>query len=102
MRGMLNGQLVSLPEDVYDSFIFREIEAEPEVFREAEVIGRVLGKYQLGIGDGWIAARIEGMIRTGMMEPVTQPEQGIPYRRFYFDEFYPLNWAMVFSQWGFH
>ena len=81
MRGMLNGQLVSLPEDVYDSFIFREIEAEPEVFREAEVIGRVLGKYQLGIGDGWIATRIEGMIRAGMLEPVTQPEQGIPYRR---------------------
>ncbi len=81
LRGMLNGQLVSLPEDVYDSFIFREIEAEPEVFREAEVIGRVLGKYQLGIGDGWIATRIEGMIRAGMLEPVTQPEQGIPYRR---------------------
>ena len=81
LRGMLNGQLVSLPEDVYDSFIFREIEAEPEMFREAEVIGRVLGKYQLGIGDGWIATRIEGMIRTGMLEPVTQPEQGIPYRR---------------------
>ncbi len=74
---MLNGQLVSLPEDVYDSFIFREIEAEPEVFREAEVIGRVLGKYQLGLGtDGSPPAL--GMIRAGMLEPVTQPEQGIP------------------------
>lgn len=81
LRAVLNGRLVSLPEDVYDSFILREIEAQPEVFREAEVIGRVLGKYQLGIGDGWVASRIEAMIRAGMLEPLTQPEKGIPYRR---------------------
>lgn len=35
------------------------------------IIGRVLGKYQLGIGDSWIALRIEEMIRSGKLEAVT-------------------------------
>ena len=42
LRALLNGQLVSVPESIYDSFILREIEEEAEEFREAMVIGRVL------------------------------------------------------------
>lgn len=82
LRGMLNGQLVSLPEDVYDSFLLRELTRQPEVFHEARLIGDMLGRYPLGIGDCWIALRIERLIDRGLLEPVTQPEPGDAlYRR---------------------
>ena len=71
LRATLNGQLISAPETLYDGFILREIEAEGEEFQEAMVIGRILGKYELGIGDSWVALRIEEMIRTGKLEAVT-------------------------------
>ena len=50
-RQMLNGKLQSVSEDIYDSFILREIAEQPEQFKMAIVIGNVLGKYQLGISD---------------------------------------------------
>jgi len=78
LRAMLNGRLISVPETFYDEFITREIAAEADEFREAMVIGRVLGKYELGIGDAWIALRIEEMIRAGNLMPVTDPPQGSP------------------------
>lgn len=73
LRASLNGRLVSVPERIYDAFIVREIEVEPEEFHEATVIGRILGKYELGIGAAWLAHRIEAMIRAGALTPVTQP-----------------------------
>lgn len=78
LRAMLNGQLVSVPETLYDNFIIREIVAEDETFQEAMVIGRVLGKYQLGIGDSWVALRIEKMICAGKLEPVTAAAEDVP------------------------
>ena len=49
---------------------------------EAYAIGTILGKYQLGIGDVWIALRIEQFIREGMFEVLTIPEPDRPiYRR---------------------
>ncbi len=45
---------------------------------EAQVVGRVLGKYRLGIGDAWVALRIEQFVQDGLLEPVTQPAQGEP------------------------
>lgn len=82
LRAVLNRQLVSMPEDLYDGFIKREIATEPDEFHEAEIIGRVLGKYQLGIGDAWIAHRIEAMIRAGALEAVTCAAEDEPqYRR---------------------
>ncbi|MDL2295045.1 DUF3658 domain-containing protein, partial [Ruminococcaceae bacterium OttesenSCG-928-D13] len=47
-------------------------------FQEAMVIGRVLGKYRLGIGDAWVAHRIEGMIRQGKLEPTTEASKDSP------------------------
>ncbi|MGD9560012.1 MAG: DUF3658 domain-containing protein [Oscillospiraceae bacterium] len=70
LRAVLNGRLVSAPATLYDSFIEREIAAEGEVFHEAMVVGRVLGNYQLGIGDAWVALRIEEMIGRGVLQPV--------------------------------
>lgn len=82
LRIQLNGQLHSAPEDIYDSFILREIEAQKDIFPESLVIGNILGKYQLGIGDGWIALRIEKMIQDGILEILEDAPEGYPiYRR---------------------
>ena len=82
LRIFLNGQLQSAPEDVYDSFITREIDKQPEAFVEAMVIGNVLGKYQLGIGDAWIALRMEKMIAEGRLEVIdSAPAGALIYRQ---------------------
>lgn len=82
LRVMLNGRLQSVSEDIYDSFILREIMAQPEQFKMAVVIGNVLGKYQLGIGDVWISNRIDKMIENGMLEIVQGAPKGeMIYRR---------------------
>lgn len=82
LRVMLNGRLQSVSEDIYDSFILREIEAQPERFKMAVVIGNILGKYQLGIGDAWISKRIDKMIGNGMLEIAEDaPEGEMSYHR---------------------
>lgn len=78
LRAMLNGQLVSTSEKLYDDFILHEITAEGEEFQEAMIIGRVLGKYQLGIGDSWVALRIEEMIQAGKLEAVSVAAEDMP------------------------
>lgn len=82
LRAMLNGQLHSVSESIYDDFIYREIEKQQNEFQEAMLIGTVLGKYQLGIGDAWVANRIEKMIADGKLSPASEPAKGGPlYRR---------------------
>lgn len=78
LRAVLNGQLSGVPETLDDGFILREIEAESDEFQEARVIGSVLGKYQLGIGDAWVALRIEEMIRSGKLEVVSAATENMP------------------------
>lgn len=73
LRAVLNGKLVSVPETIYDTFILRELETQADEFREAQLVGKVLGKHQLGIGDGWVALRIEQFIKDGRLTPVTAP-----------------------------
>ncbi len=82
LRASVNGRLMGVPEDFYDSFIFREIARKTVQFSEPEVIGRVLGRFQLGIPDGWVACRIEKMVQSGLLEPVGQPpDKTTSYRR---------------------
>lgn len=82
LRAVLNGRLVSAPETLYDSYILREIDAQEPEFHEAVLIGNVIGKCRLGIGDGWIAHRVEQFIRGGLLEPVTEAKpDGPSYRR---------------------
>jgi len=38
----------------------------------------VIGKYQLGIGDSWVAFRIEEMIREGKLEVVSAVAEDMP------------------------
>lgn len=78
LRAVLNGRLVSAPESLYDSFIEQEIAAAPAEFREAVLIGGIMGKYQLGIGDGWIALRIEKLVRSGALEVVSEAREDRP------------------------
>lgn len=82
LRILLNGHLQSAPADIYDSFILREIAAQPGEFWESHVIGNVIGKYQLGIGDAWISLRIEEMIKEGLLHIVREAPASDPvYRR---------------------
>ncbi|WP_313162609.1 DUF3658 domain-containing protein [Sedimentibacter sp.] len=78
LRIVLNGQLVNSSEKIYDDFILREIAAENEEFQEAMIIGRVLGKYQLGISDSWVAFRIEEMIHAGKLTVMSSADEDMP------------------------
>lgn len=49
-----------MPDDFYDHIIRKEI-LDGE-FVMARLIGNILGKYPLGIGDWWYAKRINRMI----------------------------------------
>ncbi len=82
LRAVINGTLQSVPEDFYDCFLTRALSEAEHEFREAELIGAVLKNNQLGIGDLWIAARIEAMVKQGRLLPLTQPKPGEAiYRR---------------------
>ena len=83
LRAMVNGQLLSVGADFYDGIILREIEKQPVEFHEGRLIGDILGRYQLGLGDSLIALRIEEFISRGMLTPATEPMEDRPiYHRF--------------------
>ena len=83
LRAVINGRLCTVGTDFYDHFILRELQKQPAEFREARLIGDILGRYQLGIGDSLIALRIEDFISRGMLEPFTQPGEDRPlYHRY--------------------
>ena len=74
----LNRQLVSVPETFYDSFILRELDDKNDEFMEANLIGKVIGKYSIGISDSLIALRIDSFINDGMLKPITQAKPEDP------------------------
>lgn len=78
LRAVVNRQIVSVPDTFYDPFIFQELDAQEDEFMEAMLIGRVLGKYSLGIGDGLIAMRIEQFIKEGKLEVITHAKPQDP------------------------
>ena len=83
LRAMVNGQLLSVGADFYDGIILREIEKQPREFHEGRLIGEILGRYQLGLGDSLIALRIEEFISRGMLTPTTEAEPDRPiYHRY--------------------
>lgn len=63
LRASVNGKPMSVRESFYDFMIENTLSEKPQ--KEAEVIGNVLGEYEPGIGDGWLAHRIEAGIRKG-------------------------------------
>lgn len=60
LRAVINGSVTSVPANFYDFLILKEIGENPVI--EARLIGHILGKYHLGIGDYWYALRIEKLI----------------------------------------
>lgn len=82
LRAVVSGRLTSLKADAFDHFIRMEIDGAEAQFRQARVMGNVLGKHPLGFGDGFIALRMEEMIRAGELEIVQEAGEGEPpYRR---------------------
>lgn len=72
LRAMVNGRVVGVPEDFYDFLIWKRLTKEP--VKEARLIGDILGKYQIGIGDWWYAKRIEYFIRQGEIKVAEDSE----------------------------
>ena len=83
LRAVVNGRLVTVDADFYDSLLLGELEQEPERFHQGRLIGRILGKYALGISDSLLALRMEELISRGILIPVTSPGEGCPvYHRY--------------------
>lgn len=83
IRAVINGRLSSAGEGSYDFYILRELEQQPDVFHEAQLIGRIIGKYQLGISDSFIHQRICNMMDQGVLKVETKASEGNPvYHRY--------------------
>lgn len=78
LRAVVNRQLVSVSETFYDPFILRELDDQNDEFMEANLIGKVIGKYSIGISDSLIALRIDSFINDGMLKPITQAKPEDP------------------------
>jgi len=82
LRAVVNGQLASVGDDFYDSFLLQEIAAQEDEFMEARLIAAVLGKYSLGIGDVLLHERMESFLRAGLFTVSCPAEDDHPvYRR---------------------
>ncbi|MBS4536794.1 DUF1835 domain-containing protein [Clostridium sp. D2Q-14] len=68
LRALINGRLVGVSDDFYDYLIVKEMTDKP--IKEARLIGNILGKYPLSIGDWWYAVRIELMLERGQLKVV--------------------------------
>lgn len=70
LRAVLSGKLCSVGEDFYDGLIQRELCGMEREFFEAVLIARLLGKYPIGVGDGWYHLRIQAMADRGKLEVI--------------------------------
>lgn len=79
LRTALCGRVLSVPEDFYDFLLYQQITAMDDVFSEALLIGNALGYSQIGLSDGWLASRIEHMIKKGELGIVdASSDEGAP------------------------
>ncbi len=70
LRAVVNGWLTGVGEDFYDPFLRARI---PDgTFQVAQLIGEVLGRARLGIGDWWLAKRIQAMAGRGELVIVSE------------------------------
>lgn len=79
MRIVLNGQIVSVNEDFYDSIILSQIGKMDETFKEITAIANSLAETWTSID--FIAWRIDKMIESGLFEIVEEAENGEEYYR---------------------
>ena len=67
LRAVVDGKLCSVPEDFYDPFIQKELDAQEEMFPETSLMGSVLARHRLGISNEWIFLRIQKMVESGRL-----------------------------------
>lgn len=63
LRAVINGKVLSVPENFYDFQIWKRLTDQP--IKEARLIGNILGYSQISVGDWWYAKRIEYYIEQG-------------------------------------
>lgn len=68
LRAVVNGKVLSVPEDFYDFLIWKRLKNVP--LKEARLIGDILGQSQIGVGDWWYNRRIEYYIKQGEIRVV--------------------------------
>ena len=72
LRALVNGFMISVPEDFYDHLIIKNIPEDE--FKMLELIGNVFGKYNIGVSDFWYVLRIKRMIQEGILKVVSVKE----------------------------
>lgn len=65
LRAIVNGQLISVPDNLYDFIILKRLDV-PKM--ECSVIGEILASDQKRLTDAWLTARIEKLIEEGAIE----------------------------------
>ena len=68
LRAFVNGKLIGVPENFYDFLIWKCMPEKP--VKEARLIGNILGRYPVSVGDWWYAKRIENLISAGSIRVV--------------------------------
>lgn len=63
LRAIVNGRLMSVPENFYDSLVLNNL--SDNVSSIEELIAIVLGKYPIGVSDAWIENRIRQLVKDG-------------------------------------
>ncbi len=77
LRAVVNGKLISVPEDYYDYIITKNIPEDD--FLMARLIGKIMGNYDLGVSDSWYALRIDKMIEEKKLIIVENKDISHPY-----------------------
>ena len=77
MRVSINGQLLSVNADFYDSIIKSEIAKLDDTFKQATAIGNCLAK--LWVYDSFVAWRIDKMIENGLFEILEEAPKDAAY-----------------------
>lgn len=77
LRAVINGKLISVPENFYDFIITKNLPDND--FIMARLIGKLLGEYSLGISDSWYASRIDKMIEDNKLIVVENKDPSHPY-----------------------
>lgn len=72
LRAIVNGKLISVPENFYDFLILKNI--PDDEFRVRELIARLLMKYKLNVMDRWYALRIDQMIEEAKLVVIENKE----------------------------
>ena len=69
LRAVVNGELLSVPEDFYDHLLLKHLPDGDFIL--GDLLAEILGTYPLGVSDAWYFYRIDEMIRDKKIERVS-------------------------------